>query len=92
MHKQLTMPALHAGKDVFVEWPLGASLAEAEEMANLAKEKGVKTYIGLQARMQSVMVKVSNLDPLFRLHFLFLHYKLLAAGGLACGVWLISQY
>lgn len=54
------MPALHAGKDVFVEWPLGASLAEAEEVTSLAKEKGVKTYVGLQARVQSAMLKVST--------------------------------
>ncbi|KAL8915937.1 MAG: hypothetical protein Q9208_008779 [Pyrenodesmia sp. 3 TL-2023] len=44
LHKQLTMPALHAKKDVFVEWPLGASLAEAEEMNALAKKQGVKNY------------------------------------------------
>ncbi|KAL9583314.1 MAG: hypothetical protein Q9203_005132, partial [Teloschistes exilis] len=61
MHKQLMMPALHAGKDVFVEWPLGASLAEAEEVARLAKEKGVKTYVGLQARVQSAMLKAKEI-------------------------------
>ncbi|KAI4099116.1 MAG: hypothetical protein L6R37_006109 [Teloschistes peruensis] len=61
MHKQLMMPALHAGKDVFVEWPLGASLAEAEEVTSLAKEKGVKTYVGLQARVQSAMLKAKEI-------------------------------
>lgn len=58
MHKQLTMPALHAKKDVFVEWPLAANLAEAEEMNALAKKQGVKTYVGLQARMHASFVKV----------------------------------
>lgn len=58
MHKQLTLPALHAKKDVFVEWPLGNGLAEAQEMAALAKKQGVKTYVGLQARLQAQMVKV----------------------------------
>ncbi|KAL8896317.1 MAG: hypothetical protein Q9207_007763, partial [Kuettlingeria erythrocarpa] len=57
MHKQLAMPALHAKKDVFVEWPLAANLAEAEEMNALAKKQGVKTYVGLQARMQAPFVK-----------------------------------
>ncbi|KAI4196557.1 MAG: hypothetical protein LQ350_006489 [Teloschistes chrysophthalmus] len=61
MHKQLMMPALHAGKDVFVEWPLGVNLAEAEEMTSLAKEKGVKTYVGLQARVQSAMLKAKEI-------------------------------
>lgn len=58
MHKQLTMPALYAKKDIFVEWPLGNGLAEAEEMAALAKKQGVKTYVCLQARVQPVMIRV----------------------------------
>ena len=58
MHKQLAMPALKAGKDVFVEWPLGNNLIEAEEMAALAKEKGLKTVVGLQARFRPALVKV----------------------------------
>lgn len=62
MHKQLTMPAIQAKKDVFVEWPLGNGLTEAEEMAALAKKQGVKTYVGLQARVQPVMRKVRTRD------------------------------
>ena len=58
MHKQLTLPALKAKKDVFVEWPLGNGLKEAQEMAALAREQGVKTFVGLQARMQPAFVKV----------------------------------
>ncbi len=58
MHKQLTMPALQAKKDVFVEWPLAGNLADAEEMAAMAKKQGVKTWVGLQARMQPAMLKV----------------------------------
>lgn len=49
-HHELVMAALEAGKDIFCEWPLGANLAEAEEMANLAAAKGVRTAVGLQAR------------------------------------------
>ncbi|MCZ6545281.1 MAG: Gfo/Idh/MocA family oxidoreductase [Chloroflexi bacterium] len=36
-HYDLVMAGLRAGKPVFCEWPLGATLAEAEEMANLAR-------------------------------------------------------
>lgn len=57
MHKELTMPALHAKKDVFVEWPLGNGLAEAEEMAAFAKKQGVKAYVCLQSRLQPPMLK-----------------------------------
>jgi len=49
-HRDLVMAGLQGGKPVFCEWPLGANLAEAEEMNNLAKEKGLRTMVGLQAR------------------------------------------
>lgn len=50
LHHQLVMASLRAGKPVFCEWPLGATLAEAEEMANLARDRGLRTAVGLQAR------------------------------------------
>ncbi len=49
-HRQLVTAALEAGKMVYCEWPLGNGLAEAEEMAALAKAKGVRAFVGLQAR------------------------------------------
>src|SRR3954469_23544515 len=49
-HHSLVMSALEAGKSVFCEWPLGASVAEAEDMATLARERSVSTAVGLQAR------------------------------------------
>jgi predicted dehydrogenase len=33
-HLELIRPALEAGKTVFSEWPLGADLAQAEELAD----------------------------------------------------------
>jgi predicted dehydrogenase len=35
---------------VFCEWPLGRNLAEAQEMAGLARQRSLKTIVGLQAR------------------------------------------
>ena len=49
-HHELVMQALRAGKSVYCEWPLGANVAEAEEMARLAAERSVRTAVGLQAR------------------------------------------
>jgi predicted dehydrogenase len=40
-HYEPTMAALNAGKYVYTEWPLGRNTAEAEEMADLARTKGV---------------------------------------------------
>jgi predicted dehydrogenase len=47
---------LKAGKDVFVEWPLGASLKEAKELLDVAKENNVKlTAVGLQGRFDAIV-------------------------------------
>jgi predicted dehydrogenase len=50
LHHELVIAALRAGKPVFCEWPLGATLTEAEEMADLARDQGLNTFVGLQAR------------------------------------------
>lgn len=60
-HYQLAKPALLAKKNVFVEWPLGASLAESEELAALAKENGVRTIVGLQARADPLVEKLKEI-------------------------------
>ncbi|TAJ18014.1 MAG: Gfo/Idh/MocA family oxidoreductase, partial [Dehalococcoidia bacterium] len=49
-HHDLVMAGLRAGKPVFCEWPLGANLAEAEEMAEFARGRALKTMVGLQGR------------------------------------------
>lgn len=57
-HKELTIPALNAKKDVCIEWPLGKGLQQAEELAALAKTQGVKTVVCLQARTLPIIQKV----------------------------------
>lgn len=53
----LVKPALLAGKNVFVEWPLGANSQEAREFASLAEAHGSKTIVGLQARADPLVLK-----------------------------------
>ena len=60
-HYEMTMAALNAGKHVFTEWPLGANLAEAEEMADLARAKGVRTLAGLQRRCSPLYLRLKEL-------------------------------
>jgi predicted dehydrogenase len=60
-HYQLVKPALEAGKDVYVEWPLGASTKEAEELTALAKEKAVRTFVGLQGRASNLVTTLQRL-------------------------------
>ncbi|MDA8361719.1 MAG: Gfo/Idh/MocA family oxidoreductase [Gammaproteobacteria bacterium] len=50
-HLGIVKAAIGAGKHVYCEWPLGNGLAEAEEMAALARAKGVLGVVGTQARV-----------------------------------------
>ena len=49
-HYGMVTAGLQAGKHVFCEWPLGVNSGESAELAALARDKGVRTLIGLQAR------------------------------------------
>lgn len=48
-HFEIVKAAIGAGKHVYCEWPLGNGLAEAEELAALARAKGVLGVAGIQA-------------------------------------------
>ena len=60
-HYEPTKAAIEAGKHVFTEWPLGQNTAEAEELADLARSKGVKTAVGLQSRASPALLYVKEL-------------------------------
>ncbi len=60
-HYDIVMAALNAGKHVYCEWPLGATLAETEEMATLAQKKGVVAAIGLQGWFDPTLVYIKEL-------------------------------
>ena len=49
-HHSIVMPLLEAGKHVYCEWPLGATVAEAADMAAAARSSGVAAVVGLQGR------------------------------------------
>ncbi|PPQ73272.1 hypothetical protein CVT24_009927 [Panaeolus cyanescens] len=61
MHKELALPVIEQGKDIFIEWPAGRTFEETLEIAEAAKKKGVKTIVNLQARNSLVMRKVKDL-------------------------------
>ena len=60
-HYGLVVRALEAGKAVFCEWPLGATLGEAEAMASLARARGLLTAVGLQARSDPMLLYAREL-------------------------------
>ena len=60
-HYEPTKAAIEAGKHVFTEWPLGRNTAEADELAALARSKGVQTAVGLQSRVSPALLHVKDL-------------------------------
>jgi predicted dehydrogenase len=59
-HYGPTKAALEAGKHVYTEWPLGRTTEEAEELAELARAKGVQTVVGLQSRVSPALAFVKE--------------------------------
>ena len=60
-HYEPTKAAIEAGKHVYTEWPLGRTTAEAEELAALARAKGVQTAVGLQSRVSPALLYMKDL-------------------------------
>jgi predicted dehydrogenase len=60
-HRDLVIAGLQAGKVVCCEWPLGKTLAEAEEMAGLARQRSLPTIVGLQARSDPAILHARDL-------------------------------
>lgn len=59
-HYECLKPAIAAGKDCFVEWPLASNLEQATELLQLAEAKGVKTMVGLQGQMSPAIERVKE--------------------------------
>ena len=60
-HRDLIVAALRAGKHVVTEWPIGTDIAQTQEIDSIASESGVHTAVGLQARMNPVSLRASDL-------------------------------
>lgn len=60
-HAEAVKAALAAGKNVYCEWPLGRTLAESVELADLARAKGCRTVTGTQARVSPAVRQLQQL-------------------------------
>jgi predicted dehydrogenase len=56
LHYEPTKAAIEAGKPVYTEWPLGRNTAEAVELTEAARAKGVPTAVGLQSRVSPALL------------------------------------
>lgn len=60
-HHEIVIAALEAGKHVYCEWPLAATVEQAEEIDALARKTGVHTMVGLQARGAPSIIRLHDL-------------------------------
>ena len=60
-HYQVVMAALRAGKHVYCEQPLGVSTAQAREMYELARDKGVRTVVGHQYHYEPAVLQMADM-------------------------------
>ncbi len=60
-HYDLVVRALEAGKAVYCEWPLAATLEQARHMANLAAERSLYAAVGLQAHSDPTLMYAREL-------------------------------
>lgn len=60
-HYAAIMPAIAAGKDIFVEWAPGKNLEETIKIAEAVKAKGVRALVGAQGAHGVAVNKVSTM-------------------------------
>lgn len=60
-HHQCAMPALKAGKHVYCELPMAQSTAQAQEMYEVARDKGLKTQVGFQHHFEPASLHMAEL-------------------------------
>lgn len=63
LHYEMAMQALRSGKNVIVEKPLVSDSRQAEEMARLAKEKGLYLYEAVATAYQPNLMLLKELLP-----------------------------
>lgn len=86
LHRALVLKALQAGKAVYCEWPLGNGLKEAQEMADLARKKGVPTMAGMQSRSSpGIRYARELIDQGYVGDVLFANLKIIAGAQLERG-------
>ncbi len=60
-HKQYTIAAANAGKDVYVEKPMAMTFDECQEMIAACKENGVRLFVAYYRRGLERFVKIKSL-------------------------------
>ena len=71
-HYKAVMPAIEAGKDIYIEWAVGNGYKETVEIAEAAKRKGVRVLVGAQGIQNGSLQKVrARFDTLWSVFLTF---------------------
>jgi predicted dehydrogenase len=60
-HTGSLIPAIKAGRDVYVEWPIESNYAKAKELTDLVKTHNVRNVVGLQDGVTPVAKKINDM-------------------------------
>ncbi|KAK4153823.1 hypothetical protein C8A00DRAFT_14993 [Chaetomidium leptoderma] len=60
-HYETVVASVGRGKDVFVEWPLAQDAKHARELAEIGREKGGRSVVGLQGAVAPVVKRLKGL-------------------------------
>ncbi len=61
LHHPLAAAAIKGGKHVYCEWPAALNVAEAEDLAKLARDHSRMVSVGLQARWSPIIMNMQRL-------------------------------
>ena len=61
VHHQVVMAALHAGKHVYCEHPLGTSTAQAQEIYQLARSRRLRSAVGHQMHYEPAVLQMTEM-------------------------------
>lgn len=84
LHHPISKAALEAGKHVYSEWPLCVTSAQADELAQVAAQRGLRNMTGLQSRFAPPFLRMKELlDEGYVGRPLTFHLSMFGGGALA---------
>jgi predicted dehydrogenase len=60
-HYETTLASIKAGKDAYIEWPIGSDLAQIRELVAAAEESRARVAVGLQGRWAPPVLKLKEI-------------------------------
>ncbi|KAF2806146.1 putative oxidoreductase [Mytilinidion resinicola] len=60
-HYETTLASIKAGKDAYIEWPIGSDIAQARELVVASQESNARVAVGLQGRWAPPVLKLKEI-------------------------------